>query len=101
METQTDGVRSVTMRVIQAPGIVVRQAHDVMMESQVASELSNMVQPSRDDDLQRTQVNLDNVAQELVRRTEILGKAKHQVAEKAEHTNRKVIEDIKLGRIIS
>ena len=83
-----------TMRVSQAPGIVVRQATDGMLESQIASALSNMVQPSRDDELERTQGNLGNVAQELVRRTEILGTAIHHIAENAGHNTRKVTADI-------
>ena len=65
-----------------------------MVESQVASELSNMVQPSRDDELERTHVNIGTVAQELVRRTDILGTAISQVAENAGHNNKKVAEDI-------
>ena len=53
-----------------------------------------MVHPSRDDELERTQVNIGDVAQELVRRTEILGTAVHHIAENAGHNNRKVTEGI-------
>ena len=94
MDTHTYGVRFVAMRVIQAPGIVVRQATDVMMESQVASELNSMTQATRDDELDRTHVNIGNAPHELVRRTEIRRTAIHQVAENAGHNNNNVAEDI-------
>ena len=39
-------------------------------------------------------MTIDNVAEELVRRTDILGTAIHQIAENAGQNNRKVTEDI-------
>ena len=77
----------VTMRLIQAPGFVVRAALDVMMEDRVANALSSMVQANRNDELVRTQVNIDKVVEELVRRTEILGAAIHQITETAKHSH--------------
>ena len=74
-------MRSLTMRMIQAPGRVVRQTSDDMMEGHVASELSRVVHANRDAELMRAQGTIDNVAEELVRRTNILGTAIHQIAE--------------------
>ena len=82
------------MRMIQTPGFVVTQTADVMMEGHFASELNRMVQASRDVEMERTQVIIGNVAEELVRRTDILGTAIHQIAENAVRNNKKVTEDI-------
>ena len=60
-----------------------------MMEGHVASELSRMVQANRDEELERTQGTIDSVAEELVRRTDILGRVVHQVAENTGQHNRK------------
>ena len=91
VEPQVEGVRYLTMRVFEAPGLMVRQAVDVMMDNQVAEVLGSLMQPERDEDLERT---IDSVGTEMVRRTGILGKLLHQMVEYTKDINKRVTEDI-------
>ena len=70
MEPQVEGVIYLIMRVFEAPGLMVRQAVDVMMDNQVAEVLGSLMQPDRHEELERT---IDSVGAEMVRRTEHSG----------------------------
>ena len=79
---------------IQAPGLIMRQITELTMDEQVASEVIRRLQATQEEELNRTQVSIEGVSDEMMRRTEILGQVIRRVAETAGQSHRNVAEVI-------
>ena len=87
------GIRSRCTQVFQGRGFFARQAIEVMMDDRVAQEMVNMAQNNRQE-VQHNQWTIEQVGLELLRRSEILSQAIHQVSTGTLGNNLRVIADL-------